>query len=134
MGLTVLNGRGLFTADWWRWLSIGALLGFAILFNIAVLVAQTFLNRESCRPSLFAERSVHQCSTLRTLTTASAAILLDRDCSRLEPCKLPPSIAYSDVCIACMLCAHFGEYFPCSYAKYAQGSDGVEKPAGFPAQ
>ncbi|CAL8462536.1 g2069 [Coccomyxa elongata] len=44
VGLTVLNGRGLFTADWWRWLSIGALLGFAILFNIAVLVAQTFLN------------------------------------------------------------------------------------------
>lgn len=52
VGLTVLNGRGLFTADWWRWLSIGALLGFAILFNIAVLVAQTFLNRESCEPAL----------------------------------------------------------------------------------
>ncbi|CAK0753548.1 hypothetical protein CVIRNUC_002229 [Coccomyxa viridis] len=43
VGLAVLDNRGLFRADWWRWVGIAALLGFAILFNILVLVAQTYL-------------------------------------------------------------------------------------------
>ena len=46
VGLAVLDNRGLFRADWWRWVGIAALLGFAILFNILVLVAQTYLGRE----------------------------------------------------------------------------------------
>ena len=46
VGLAVLDNRGLFREDWWRWVGIAALLGFAILFNILVLVAQTYLGRE----------------------------------------------------------------------------------------
>ena len=46
MGLAVLETRGLFTEQWWRWLSIGVLIAYAIVLNIAVLLAQTFLNRE----------------------------------------------------------------------------------------
>ena len=46
VGLAVLDNRGLFKEDWWRWVGIAALLGFAILFNILVLVAQTYLGRE----------------------------------------------------------------------------------------
>jgi len=46
VGLTVLSQRGLFTQDWWRWVGVGALLGFCVLFNILILLAQTYLNRE----------------------------------------------------------------------------------------
>ena len=42
----MLQGRGLFTEEWWRWLGVGVLVAYAILLNIAVLLAQTFLNRE----------------------------------------------------------------------------------------
>lgn len=46
VGLTVLSQRGLFQQDWWRWVGIAVLLGFALVFNALVLLAQTFLNRE----------------------------------------------------------------------------------------
>lgn len=44
--MTVLSQRGLFQQDWWRWVGIAVLLGFALVFNALVLLAQTFLNRE----------------------------------------------------------------------------------------
>jgi hypothetical protein len=46
VGYTVLSQRGLFLEDWWRWISIAVLLGFALLFNVLILMAQTYLNRE----------------------------------------------------------------------------------------
>lgn len=51
VGLAVLDSRGLFKEDWWRWVGIGVLLGYAILFNVLVLLAQTFLGREFLAPS-----------------------------------------------------------------------------------
>ena len=45
VGITVLQNRGLFTEGWWRWLSVGVLVAYAVVLNIAVLLAQTFLNR-----------------------------------------------------------------------------------------
>ncbi|KAK9906410.1 hypothetical protein WJX75_001426 [Coccomyxa subellipsoidea] len=44
VGLTTLSSRGLFTSDSWRWIGALALLGYCVLFNILILVAQTFLN------------------------------------------------------------------------------------------
>lgn len=46
VGLAVLDNRGLFKEEWWRWVGMAALLGYAILFNILVLLAQTYLGRE----------------------------------------------------------------------------------------
>lgn len=51
VGLAVLDTRGLFKEDWWRWVGMAVLLGYAILFNILVLLAQTYLGRESPAPS-----------------------------------------------------------------------------------
>ncbi len=51
VGLAVLDTRGLFTENWWRWVGMAVLLGYAILFNILVLLAQTYLGRESPAPS-----------------------------------------------------------------------------------
>jgi len=47
VGLAVLDNRGLFRENWWRWVGMAVLLGYAILFNILVLLAQTYLGRES---------------------------------------------------------------------------------------
>ena len=49
----MLENRGLFTEDWWRWLGVGVLIAYAVVLNIAVLLAQTFLNREPPACQLF---------------------------------------------------------------------------------
>ena len=51
VGLAVLDTRGLFKENWWRWVGMAVLLGYAILFNILVLLAQTYLGREFPIPS-----------------------------------------------------------------------------------
>ncbi|VAI84371.1 unnamed protein product [Triticum turgidum subsp. durum] len=44
VGKAILKSRGLFTGDWGFWLSIGAVIGFTILFNILYLLALTYLS------------------------------------------------------------------------------------------
>lgn len=47
LGNIVLQSHGLPTADYWYWLGVGALLLYALFFNIIVILALTFLNRKS---------------------------------------------------------------------------------------
>ncbi|KAI4352597.1 hypothetical protein L6164_006833 [Bauhinia variegata] len=44
VGKALLRARGLFTENYWYWISIGALLGFSLLFNILFIAALTYLN------------------------------------------------------------------------------------------
>ncbi|CAN6314370.1 unnamed protein product, partial [Urochloa humidicola] len=44
VGKAILKSKGLFTGEWGFWLSIGALIGFIILFNILYLWALTYLS------------------------------------------------------------------------------------------
>ncbi|KAL4357686.1 hypothetical protein HN51_028978 [Arachis hypogaea] len=44
VGKALLRARGMFTEDYWYWISVGALLGFSLLFNICFIAALTFLN------------------------------------------------------------------------------------------
>nr|Q2PCF1.1 RecName: Full=Pleiotropic drug resistance protein 2; AltName: Full=NpPDR2 [Nicotiana plumbaginifolia]CAH40786.1 PDR-like ABC transporter [Nicotiana plumbaginifolia] len=44
VGKTLLHARGLFTTESWYWISIGALFGFSLLFNVLFIAALTFLN------------------------------------------------------------------------------------------
>ncbi|KAI4322384.1 hypothetical protein L6164_022086 [Bauhinia variegata] len=44
VGKTLLHDRGLFLTESWYWISIGALFGFSILFNILFIAALTYLN------------------------------------------------------------------------------------------
>ena len=46
VGKAILKSKGLFTGEWGFWVSIGALIGFIILFNILYLWALTFLSRK----------------------------------------------------------------------------------------
>ncbi|RLN40971.1 ABC transporter G family member 48-like [Panicum miliaceum] len=45
VGKAILKSKGLFTGEWGFWVSIGALIGFIILFNILYLWALTYLSR-----------------------------------------------------------------------------------------
>ena len=46
VGKAILKSKGLFTGEWGFWVSIGALIGFIILFNILYLWALTILSRK----------------------------------------------------------------------------------------
>lgn len=46
LGDEILKSRGMPTADSWYWLGIGILIIFAVLFNMVVTWALTFLNRK----------------------------------------------------------------------------------------
>ncbi|KAJ1418856.1 P-loop containing nucleoside triphosphate hydrolase [Sesbania bispinosa] len=44
VGKVLLKSRGFYTEEYWFWISIGALIGFAILFNLVFIAALTYLN------------------------------------------------------------------------------------------
>ncbi|XP_019059159.1 PREDICTED: ABC transporter G family member 39-like isoform X2 [Tarenaya hassleriana] len=44
VGEVLLKSRGFFTEGYWFWISIGALLGYSILFNVLYILALTYLN------------------------------------------------------------------------------------------
>ena len=45
VGTAVLKSRGLHTEGEWYWIGIGALIGFAILYNIFFTMALAYLQR-----------------------------------------------------------------------------------------
>ncbi|XP_057534339.1 ABC transporter G family member 39-like isoform X3 [Amaranthus tricolor] len=44
IGEVVIVSRGLFNHQYWFWISIGALLGFSLIFNVIYTIALTYLN------------------------------------------------------------------------------------------
>ncbi|KAI8531760.1 hypothetical protein RHMOL_Rhmol11G0160500 [Rhododendron molle] len=56
IGIETLENRGLYFRGYFFWLSVGALLGLAILFNIGFTLALTFLNPPSSRAIISNEK------------------------------------------------------------------------------
>ncbi|KAH7835973.1 hypothetical protein Vadar_031613 [Vaccinium darrowii] len=56
IGNETLENRGLFFSGYFFWISLGALLGFAILFNIGFTLALTFLNPPRSRAIISNEK------------------------------------------------------------------------------
>lgn len=46
MGIVVLRNRGIFTEAKWYWIGLGALVGYALLFNLLYTVALAVLSRK----------------------------------------------------------------------------------------
>ncbi|XP_061340292.1 ABC transporter G family member 39-like isoform X2 [Gastrolobium bilobum] len=44
VGKVLLKSRGFFTEEYWFWICIGALFGFAVLFNLLFIASLTYLN------------------------------------------------------------------------------------------
>ncbi|KAH7835114.1 hypothetical protein Vadar_023002 [Vaccinium darrowii] len=56
IGTETLENRGLYSRGYFFWLSLGALLGLAIIFNIGFTLALTFLNAPSSRAIISNEK------------------------------------------------------------------------------
>lgn len=46
VGEMVLINRGIFTESYWYWISVGALFGFTVIFNIGFNLALTYMKRK----------------------------------------------------------------------------------------
>ncbi|KAD1313124.1 hypothetical protein E3N88_43026 [Mikania micrantha] len=59
VGKALLKSRSFFTEEYWFWTSVGALLGFSIIFNILFIAALTFLNPlGDSRPVIRVEKEI----------------------------------------------------------------------------
>ncbi|KAL2326679.1 hypothetical protein Fmac_025737 [Flemingia macrophylla] len=77
VGKAFLRARGIFTEDYWYWISVGALVGFSLVFNICFILALTYLSpfgnsrsiaveEEDQKKSTFASSSVEKLATATT--------------------------------------------------------------------
>ncbi|XP_014622990.1 pleiotropic drug resistance protein 2 isoform X2 [Glycine max] len=85
VGKAFLRARGIFTKDYWYWISVGALIGFSLLFNICFILALTYLNpfgnsksiiveEEDQKKSTFGSSSVDKMATEATTEKSSTSI------------------------------------------------------------
>lgn len=47
LGEAILRERSLFPESYWYWIGVGAMIGYAVLFNILFTFFLGYLNRES---------------------------------------------------------------------------------------
>ncbi|KAM0000591.1 putative ABC-type sulfate transporter [Helianthus debilis subsp. tardiflorus] len=60
VGKALLKSRSFYTEEHWFWISVGALLGFSIIFNILFIVALTFLNPLGDAKPVIREENVNE--------------------------------------------------------------------------
>ncbi|KAJ1435977.1 P-loop containing nucleoside triphosphate hydrolase [Sesbania bispinosa] len=77
VGKAFLKARGIFTKDYWYWISVGALIGFSLLFNICFVLALTYLNPFVSSKSIIVEeedsrKSMTASSSGKELATANS--------------------------------------------------------------
>ncbi|KAJ1435974.1 P-loop containing nucleoside triphosphate hydrolase [Sesbania bispinosa] len=77
VGKAFLKARGIFTEDYWYWISVGALIGFSLLFNICFILALTYLNPFVSSKSIIVEeedsrKSMTAPSSGKKLATANS--------------------------------------------------------------
>ncbi|XP_018685381.2 pleiotropic drug resistance protein 2-like isoform X1 [Musa acuminata AAA Group] len=58
VGTAILKSRGMFVNGYWYWVSIGALIGFVILFNILFILSLTFLNPIASSQSMIVDEEL----------------------------------------------------------------------------
>uniref|UniRef100_M8AXT3 Pleiotropic drug resistance protein 5 n=1 Tax=Aegilops tauschii TaxID=37682 RepID=M8AXT3_AEGTA len=71
VGEAILKSRGLFTGDSGFWVSIGAIVGFAILFNILYLLALTYLSFGSSSNTVSDEENENETNTSMPIDEAT---------------------------------------------------------------
>ncbi|KAJ7981129.1 Pleiotropic drug resistance ABC transporter [Quillaja saponaria] len=76
VGKTLLKGRGLFTDEYWYWISVGALFGFSLLFNVLFIAALTFLNPLGDNKAVISEDGSESDNT-RELASSSEGIEME---------------------------------------------------------
>ncbi|KAJ9537153.1 hypothetical protein OSB04_029886 [Centaurea solstitialis] len=75
VGKALLKSRGFFNEDYWFWISLGALVGFSILFNILFILALTFLNPlGDAKPVIREEKDIKNSNKVPSKTEAYEGI------------------------------------------------------------
>ncbi|KAL7600884.1 hypothetical protein Lser_V15G22000 [Lactuca serriola] len=78
IGVAVLKSRGLFPEAKWYWISVGALLGYMLVFNIFNILALTFLNPLGKPQAVLSEEEL---AARNAIKTGDAIELAVRDSS-----------------------------------------------------
>ncbi|KAM0823891.1 hypothetical protein ACQ4PT_070564 [Festuca glaucescens] len=73
VGKAILKSRGLFTDDSGFWLSIGALIGFTILFNILFILALTYLSPSGSSNTLVSDEQNENDTNKEPMSEANAS-------------------------------------------------------------
>ncbi|OIW01495.1 hypothetical protein TanjilG_19421 [Lupinus angustifolius] len=76
VGKALLRARGMYTEEYWYWISIGALIGFSLLFNVAFILALTYLNPLGNSKSIVVEekdksKGITASSSMKEMTTGT---------------------------------------------------------------
>ncbi|KAK7277246.1 hypothetical protein RIF29_18397 [Crotalaria pallida] len=76
VGKALLRARGIYTEEYWYWISVGALIGFSLLFNVGFILALAFLNPLEKSKSIIVEeqdksKSIVASSLMREMATGS---------------------------------------------------------------
>nr|XP_027186672.1 ABC transporter G family member 39-like isoform X1 [Cicer arietinum] len=58
IGKAILRAKGIVTEDYWYWISISALIGYSLLFNVCFVLALTYLNPFGNSKSIILEEGV----------------------------------------------------------------------------
>ncbi|KAL2643201.1 hypothetical protein R1flu_010788 [Riccia fluitans] len=82
--LDILRGRGLSTQPFWYWLGIAALFGFAILFNLLVVLALKYLNPFDKPQATLPEESLREKAVARDGEEAVSGPSVKLEMSRLN--------------------------------------------------
>ncbi|KAM0864568.1 hypothetical protein ACQ4PT_043847 [Festuca glaucescens] len=73
VGKAILKSKGLFTDDSGFWLSIGALIGFTILFNILFILALTYLSHDGISNTLVSDEQNEYDTNKEPMSEANAS-------------------------------------------------------------
>ncbi|KAH9290325.1 hypothetical protein KI387_034442 [Taxus chinensis] len=99
-----LRSRGIFPHEWWYWIGIGALLGYAILFNVLYTLALDFLKAPGKPQSVVSEEALHEiyANTIGEncyANNAPTAVIVRDDLPTSKGPTMNP-ILFSDVVVA----------------------------------
>ncbi|XP_077211849.1 ABC transporter G family member 31-like isoform X1 [Tasmannia lanceolata] len=60
LGVAVMRARNLFPESYWYWIGVGALLGYAILFNLLFTISLTYLNPLGKRQAVVSKQDLQE--------------------------------------------------------------------------
>ncbi|KAG5086474.1 hypothetical protein JHK82_053871 [Glycine max] len=98
LGVQVLKSRGFFTQSKWYWIGVGALIGYTIVFNIAYILALTYLNPIVQHQAVKSEKSQSNEQDGGSTSARSSSIRKEADRRRGMALPFEPhSITFDDV-------------------------------------
>ncbi|CAL1386918.1 unnamed protein product [Linum trigynum] len=85
VGKALLKMRGMFVENKWYWISIGALIGFSVVYNLCFVLALTYLNPlEDSKSIILDDNQNKKSSKTAKLNSSSIEISLETSCTPMK--------------------------------------------------